>query len=177
MTSALFLVLISLSGCFSLSPDISFNLSPKFDGDGVAVLPFAVYGAISPHIRISAADRLSDALYIFDNYKIIDRSVVNEALQKHKMNSLMMLSERQINELGSDLKCKYLIVGKIESFSNQDIIDDNSPSNIYLTLRIISTKSAQILGIFQCNRTISEKDNPQMEILSIIDNVAKKLRK
>jgi TolB-like protein len=165
-----------LGGCYIISnhPDIAIKSS--FDGDGIAVLNFSSEGSYqSDDIGKISADKLTDALFLEGKFNVIDRSNVNNAQASLQITNTEELSSDQIQKLGDKLKAKYIILGRIRKVSDSEYFDPDAASKLYVSIRIISVKNSEVVGIASYSSSCSSNEiNVIQEIMNkIVDNMEK----
>lgn len=147
----------------------------EFTGDGVAVINFSVQGAsISSSIGKNAADRLTDALFLKKNLRIIDRSKVNDALVDMEIKTPETLSKEQLFTIGQRLKANYLILGRIVQTSDKDFLTSTSDMGLYISFRIVSTDNSDVVGM--ATYKTSYKDDLFKEIDIAMNKLAEELK-
>ena len=140
-------LLISLHACTLFIPQPELSLRKGFDGKDIAVLDFAVKGMhISQFHGVYAADKLSERLFLSNQYTTIDRSLIREAERLVGVNSASPLSADQIQKLGLRVKAKYLILGNVYALSKSDSFDFDTESEIQISFRIVSVATGEVLG-------------------------------
>lgn len=152
-----FLTVIGISGCTGSSfldrPE--YYLKEKFSPETkVAVLTFERNGQSA--IKNSGsyvADRISDKLFIDKKIQVIDRSLVNRSSLRLNIKNTEYLTADLIQTIGNDLSVDFLVCGKIETFPTSMYFDPEAENTIHLTLRVISAKTGELVGLAQFKKT------------------------
>ena len=149
-----------ISGLFCKKPEVL--LKKDFSGERIAVLTFARNGSfISSDIGKSAADKLTNALFLSGKYEIIDRSKVNIAQSELEILNTDILSHDKIQQLGLKLKANYLILGRISSNPTSEYFDLGVEKKIGISFRIISVLNTEVVGLVdyttETNKNISDE--------------------
>lgn len=147
----------------------------EFTGDGVAVINFSVQGSsISTGIGKNAADRLTDALFLKKNLRVIDRSKVNDALVDMEIKTSEALSKEQLANIGQRLNANYLILGRIVQSSDSDFLASDNKMGLYITFRIVATSNSDIVGM--ATYKTDYKDDLFKEIDIAMNQLAEELK-
>lgn len=132
----------------SCSPSKEAVVMKEFNGDGVAVINFSVQGSfIENGIGKNAADRLTDALFLKKNLRVVDRSKVNDALVDMDIRTSEALSKEQLATIGQRLNANYLILGRIVQTTDKDFVTSDSKMGLYISFRIVSTDNSDVVGM------------------------------
>lgn len=166
---------VILQSCFIISNEPEVLLRKNFDGNGIAVLNFS-RGESSQIDDIGkvAADKLTNALFLKGRFNVIDRSKVNEVEASLGIKSPDILSAGQIEKLGSTLKANYLVLGKVQKIGGDDYFDPSSNKKLYVTLRILSTDSSQVVGI--ATYSLTYNDNETVALGKIMNKIVEEMR-
>lgn len=148
----LFVLLIA-----SCSPSKEAVVMKEFTGDGVAVINFSVQGSmIENGIGKSAADRLTDALFLKKNLRVIDRSKVNDALIDMDIKTPETLSKEQLTNLGQRLNAHYVVLGRIVQTTDKEFMTAKNNMGLYISFRIVSTDNSDVVGMATYKTTYKE---------------------
>ena len=148
-------IIILITGCSSSKDAVVMK---EFNGDGVAIINFSVQGSmIENGIGKNAADRLTDALFLKKNIRVIDRSKVNDALIDMDIKTSEALSKEQLINLGQKLNAHYMVLGRIVQTTDKEFITSKNDMGLYVTFRIVSTDNSEVVGIVSY-RTEYKKD-------------------
>lgn len=132
----------------SCSPSKDVVVMKEFTGDGIAVINFSVQGSLIENgIGKNAADRLTDALFLKKNLRVIDRSKVNDALIDMEIKSPEALSREQITSLGQRLNANYILLGRIVQTSDKEFMTSKNDMGLYISFRIVSTDNSDVVGM------------------------------
>lgn len=160
-------------GCFAVSylkDSPKVKIKKDFDGNGIAVLSFAKQGSALPHnIGMTAADKVTDALFLSGGYNVIDRSQVNSAQQEMEVENVEFLSSDQIQQIGLKLKANYIVLGRIHSLKEKENFNVKSDQEIAISFRIISVKDTEVIGVADYKQEMDE------EIVNNIDRMINKI--
>ncbi len=138
-------VLITIVSC---NPTKEVVIMKEFTGDGVAVINFATQGSfIDLSIGKNAADRLTDALFLKKNIRVVDRSKVNDALIDMEIKTPESLSNEQLKSMGQRLNANYLILGRIVQTTDKEFMTSKNDLGLYITFRIISVADSDVVGM------------------------------
>jgi len=167
------IIVLSFMCCaiFVQSCSLYNKISPKspevlikkdFDGNGIAVLTFVKQGpSLAPDAGRIAADKLTDAMFIKGNFNVIDRARVNEAQSILELATTELLSADQIQRLGLKLKANFIVLGRVQSVSDQEYFDMNPQRQLYISFRIISVANSEVIGV--ANYSSAYTDNNVLE--------------
>jgi hypothetical protein len=151
----IYALLVLLIASCSQSKDVV--VMKEFTGDGIAVINFSVQGSMVENgIGKNAADRLTDALFLKKNLRVIDRSKVNDALIDMEIKSPEALSGEQIISLGQRLNANYILLGRIVQTSDKDFITSKNDMGLYVSFRIVSTDNSNVVGMATYKTTYKE---------------------
>lgn len=166
----IFFILL-INGCYIQKEVV---LLKEFNGDGIAVLNFSVTGSfIESKIGKHAADRLTDALFMKNNLRIIDRSQVNNVLIEMDINSPETLSKEELNILGKKLNANYIILGRIVQTNDKEFITSKSKMGLFISFRIISILDLEVVGM--ASYKTRYKENLFKEIDKAMIELSKKM--
>ena len=146
-----------LNACsiISTSPDVLVR--NELTGDGVAVLDFTQQStSMVSNMGKFAADKLTDALFLERQFKVIDRAVVKDAIISMDINNTDLLSLEDIKKLGNLINANFIILGRIQYFTEPEFLNSNSDKELYISFRILSVSSGDIVGIANSKRNFSE---------------------
>ena len=139
----------------SRSPDVLVR--NEFTGDGVAVLDFTQQStSMVSNMGKLAADKLTDALFLERQFKVIDRAVVKDAIISMDINSTELLSIEDIKKIGSLVNANFIILGRIQYFTEPEFLNSGSEKELYVSFRILSVSSGEVVGIANSKRNFSE---------------------
>lgn len=146
-----------LPGCFIVSTTPEVLIKTEFTGDGIAVLNFTRQSSSSiSDLGKLAADKLTDALFLEGKYKVIDRSVVNEALISLDIKTTELLSREDILRLGEITNANYLVLGRVQYFTKQEFLYAGADKELYISFRIIAVSTGEVVGIGTYKSTFQE---------------------
>ncbi|MBE0539118.1 MAG: hypothetical protein IH620_05350 [Ignavibacterium sp.] len=129
----------------------------EFTGDGVAVINFSVQGSMVENgIGKNAADRLTDALFLKKNLRVIDRSKVNDALVDMDIKTSEALSKEQLASLGQKLNARYIVLGRIVQTTDKEFMTSKNDMGLYISFRIVSTENSDVVGMATYKTTYKE---------------------
>lgn len=138
-------VILTIVSC---NPSKEVVIMKEFTGDGVAVVNFATQGSfIEAGIGKNAADRLTDALFLKKNIRVVDRSKVNNALIDMEIKTPEALSVEQLKSMGQKLNAGYIILGRIVQTTDKEFMTSKNEMGLYITFRIISTSDSDVVGM------------------------------
>lgn len=148
------LLVLLVAGC-SQSKDVV--VMKEFTGDGIAVINFSVQGSMVENgIGKNAADRLTDALFLKKNLRVIDRSKVNDALIDMDIKTSEALSNEQIASLGQRLNANFILLGRIVQTTEKEFLTTKNDMSLYISFRIVSTNNSEVVGIATYKTTYKE---------------------
>ena len=148
------LLVLILAYC---SPSKEAVVMKEFTGDGVAVINFSVQGSfIENGIGKNAADRLTDALFLKKNLRVIDRSKVNDALVDMDIKTSEALSKEQLSTLGQRLNAHYLVLGRIVQTTDKEFMTAKNDLGLYISFRIVSSDNSDVVGMATYKTTYKE---------------------
>ncbi|MFZ1288479.1 MAG: hypothetical protein WAR79_00190 [Melioribacteraceae bacterium] len=173
LSSLLFIIMFQNCSIFSSfnieSPDI--KLTERIDSVNIAVMPFSKQGPFLPSFSGSLfAEKLSDELFLAKDYFIVDKSKIKEAFIELEIKNPTNLTFSEINKLGSRLNAKYIITGRIQQYSNTELIGMEAEYKINVACRIISTDTGEVVGII----TMLGKSK-KVNVIDVLDSIAKKI--
>jgi hypothetical protein len=141
----------------SCSPSKDVVVMKEFTGDGIAVINFSVQGSmIENGIGKNAADRLTDALFLKKNLRVIDRSKVNDALVDMDIKTSEALSKEQLASLGQKLNAHYIVLGRIVQTTDKEFMTSKNDMGLYISFRIVSTDNSDVVGMATYKITYKE---------------------
>ena len=151
----IYALLVLLIASCSQSKDVV--VMKEFTGDGIAVINFSVQGSMVENgIGKNAADRLTDALFLKKNLRVIDRSKVNDALIDMEIKSPEALSSEQITSLGQRLNANFILLGRIVQTTEKEFLTTKNDMSLYISFRIVSTNNSEVVGIATYKTTYKE---------------------
>ena len=143
-----------IASCFTSKEAVVMK---EFTGDGVAVINFSVQGSLIENgIGKNAADRLTDALFLKKNLRVIDRSKVNDALIDMEIKSPEALSNEQVASLGQKLNAHYLVLGRIVQTTDKEFMTSGNDMGLYISFRIVTTDNSSVVGMASYKTRYSE---------------------
>ena len=143
---------VYIIACASNIPKVQYkgNLSLTDSLSTIAVLDFEYNGQfLTKKIAKTAADILSEDLFVKNRINIIDRSMVNEYLDRYKSTKREKFSKTDFQNIGNELNATYLILGTIQSYGSIEEYHESHTNKINVTIRIISTATAEVVGIIK----------------------------
>ncbi|MFO7445915.1 MAG: CsgG/HfaB family protein [Ignavibacteriaceae bacterium] len=153
-----------ISGVFSKKPDVL--IKKDFNGEGIAVLTFSRYGHSLPSdIGRTAADKLTDALFLVNKFNVIDRSKINDAQAEVDITNTEFLSGDKIQQIGLKLKASYLILGRIDLLSEKEYLSIEAKQELGISFRIISVADTEVLGVANYHRDIDDNIPEEMDYM------------
>lgn len=146
------IILISIfgtfQGCYLVLNQPDIVLKKEFNGGNIAVLNFSTGGSfLAGNVGKTAADKLTDALFLKGRFNVIDRSNVNNAQFGMHIKSSDILSADQIKKLGSSINAKFLILGTVQKIQDGQYFDPDSKNQLNISIRILSVKNSDVVGI------------------------------
>lgn len=139
------IIVLIITSCSSSKDAVVMK---EFNGDGVAVVNFSVQGSfIDDGIGKNAADRLTDALFLIKNLRVVDRSKVNDALIDMGIKTSEALSKEQLDNLGQRLNAHYIVLGRIIQTTDKEFMTSKNDMGLYISFRIVSTENSNVVGI------------------------------
>lgn len=166
------IVFISQFIVLSCSTNPYVLVKKDFTGDGIAVLNFSTHGSfLETNLGHIAADKLTNALFMDGSFKIIDRSLVNEAQVKTGIKSSIVLSSEQIHKLGTILNADYLIIGKIHQISEMEFLNTDLDKHLNISFRIIAVANSEVVGMADYTTLYTQN------VIGVIEEILKALVK
>jgi len=148
-------------GCSS-GPDVLIH--KDFDGDGIAVMNFETKGSFpEPNVGETTADKLTEALFLNGNYRVIDRSTVNNYQIQLGIKSTEIISPDELKKIGYSINASYIILGKIERVSDREFMTSDTESQLYISFRIISSSDSEVIGMATYNLQYSKNVIPEID--------------
>jgi TolB-like protein len=143
----------------------STNRSNRIDADtslndslAVAVLNFQYSGhLLSSGLANNTADRLTSELYLNRKLKVIDRSLIRNALSKYETSNKGRFSISEIKNIGGELGAGYLILGSIHSLGSIENTFEEENCELLMTIRLLRADTAEVVGIAQ-HSVVGEED-------------------
>lgn len=148
----LLIIIIIFQGCAGLgifnSDKPEFLIRDTFDGDGIAVLNFSQSGnfPLSDAGKL-AADKLTEMLFLKGNFKVIDRSLVNDKMITSGIKNIEFISADQISKIGAEMKANYIVLGRIQEESQSGFYSGDDEKKVFVSFRMISTQTNEVVGL------------------------------
>lgn len=148
MKKQIVFITVMLLIALSCTPSKEVVIMKEFTGDGVAVVNFSIQGSyVEPGIGKNAADRLTDALFLKKNIRVVDRSKVNDVLIDMDIKTPETLSKEQVTSMGQKLNAGYIILGRIIQTTDKEFMTSKNEMGLYISFRIISTSDSDVVGM------------------------------
>lgn len=162
-------------GCmlFQTTPEVV--IQPAFDRTEVAVLDFAAKGEnISQRHGIYTADKLTESLFLTQKFSVIDRIQVRDAEKFLSITSATPVSTDQLQKIGLRLKARYLILGNLYNFNEDENFSLDNNRYLQLSFRIISVATGEVLGV-ATHKVDSGSGNSEQAIDKAISEIIQKI--
>ena len=163
------------NGCmlFQTTPEVV--IQPAFDRTEVAVLDFAAKGEnISQRHGVYTADKLTESLFLTRKFSVIDRIQVRDAEKFLGITSATPVSTDQLQKIGLRLKARYLILGNLYNFNEDENFSLDNNRYLQLSFRIISVATGEVLGM-ATHKVDSGSGNSEQAIDKAINEIILKI--
>lgn len=169
------LLVLLFNGCmlFQTTPEVV--IQPAFDRTEVAVLDFAAKGEnISQRHGVYTADKLTESLFLTRKFSVIDRIQVRDAEKFLGITSATPVSTDQLQKIGLRLKARYLILGNLYNFNEDENFSLDNNRYLQISFRIISVATGEVLGM-ATHKVDSGSGNSEQAIDEAINEIILKI--
>lgn len=170
LTAVCLVAMLVFTGCHTAGRLSSGNLSKEHK---YAVLPFTVRGSgAGVRVGYQAADRLSSLLFAKKRVAVIERSFINGALQELEIKDLYTLPQHQFLKIADTLNADVLILGLLD-YRPLSVYESGQKAQMQITLRLLDSKTGNVLQIFDRKSESGDKLEKQLEklLLAVIDKI------
>lgn len=166
---------ILFHGCRLFMPAPEVVIQPTFDRTEVAVFDFAAKGEnISQRHGVYTADKLTESLFLTRKFTVIDRIQVRDAEKFLGITSATPVSTDQLQKIGLRLKARYLILGNLYNFNEDENFSLDNDRYLQISFRIISVATGEVLGM-ATHKVDSGSGNSEQAIDKAISEIILKI--
>lgn len=121
----------------------------------IAVLPFANRSGHSD-ATAQLSEFLGDAWFREGGVQVVEAADLREELIVRKVRSMQYLDMKLLSELGQGMGVRYFVLGSIDRWGDEVLVDDQRFPEVEATVQIVDTESARIVAAAAVTRRGSD---------------------